>query len=99
MASRTDSSSVIVRRSQCLPEPAEVPASALAPLVTEMRNVVRSSAMPRQLIRDPDAKALWATVYPKLSEGEPRLVASVLARAEAHVLRLSILYAALPSAR
>src|SRR5262249_22980569 len=40
-------------------------------------------------------RELWATVYPKLSGGEPGLLGAVLARGEAHVLRLSMLYAVL----
>ena len=37
----------------------------------------------------------WAVVYPTLSEGEPGLLGAILGRAEAHVLRLSVIYAAL----
>jgi hypothetical protein len=47
------------------------------------------------LRRDADARAVWAAVYPELSEGRPGLAGALLARAEAHVLRLSMLYALL----
>jgi hypothetical protein len=49
-------------------------------------------------VRDPEAREIWAGVYPTLSEGEPGLLGAVLGRAEAHVLRLSVLYAALDRA-
>jgi hypothetical protein len=45
--------------------------------------------------RDDSAKALWAEVYEDLSTGKPGLSGAVLNRAEAQVLRLSVLYAAI----
>jgi hypothetical protein len=45
--------------------------------------------------RDPEARAAWHAVYPTLSEERPGLVGTLLARAEAQVLRLSMLYALL----
>lgn len=50
---------------------------------------------PRHLRRDEAARALWARVYPTLSAPVPGLLGAVTSRAEAHVLRLSCLYAAL----
>ena len=85
---------LLVRRSKCLPEPAAIPDTALALLAAELRQVAEQRQH-RVLVRDPEARALWAEVYPKLSEGEPGLLGAVLARAEAHVLRLSVLYAVL----
>jgi hypothetical protein len=64
------------------------------PIATKKGTITR----PRVIERDPEARALWAAVYPKLSEGEGGLVGAILARAEAHVLRLSILYALLDGA-
>jgi hypothetical protein len=43
--------------------------------------------------RDDDACALWAEVYPSLSEDRPGLVGALTSRAEAQVLRLSVIYA------
>lgn len=86
---------VLVRRSKALPESDRVPADRLAPLIEDLREVTRWAQPPRRLARDADAKALWAAVYSKLSEGEPGLVGAILGRAEAHVLRLSLIYAAL----
>ena len=87
---------LLVRRSKCLPEPAPVPDAVLAPLIRELRDVAQ--ARRHTLVRDHEARALWATIYPALSEGEPGLLGAVLARAEAHVLRLSVLYAVLDRA-
>lgn len=86
---------MVARRSKCLPEPEPIPDTALTPLVDELRQVVDWARSDRLITRDEDARALWAAVYPKLSEGEAGLIGAILARAEAHVLRLSILYAVL----
>ena len=45
--------------------------------------------------RDHEARATWADVYPELSEGKPGLLGAVTSRAEAQVLRLSMIYALL----
>jgi hypothetical protein len=60
-----------------------------------LRQVVDWARSDRVITRDADARALWADVYPELSEGEAGLLGAILARAEAHVLRLSVLYAVL----
>ena len=86
---------MVARRSKCLPEPEPIPDTALTPLVDELRQVVDWTRSDRVMTRDEDARALWAAVYPKLSEGEAGLIGAILARAEAHVLRLSVLYAVL----
>ena len=45
--------------------------------------------------RDEVSQGMWAALYPRLSGGEEGLAGAVLARAEAQVLRLSVLYAVL----
>lgn len=52
----------------------------------------------REIKRDEEARAMWADVYGDLSEGRPGLLGSVTGRAEAQVLRLSVLYAAIDGA-
>jgi hypothetical protein len=42
---------------------------------------------------DPVARAEWRTIYAHLSEAQDGIVGSLCARAEAHVLRLAMLYA------
>lgn len=46
-----------------------------------------------ELRRTPDAKELWARVYPELSEGQPGMFGAMTSRAEAQVMRLACLYA------
>jgi hypothetical protein len=38
--------------------------------------------------RSEEARALWREIYPELSEGKPGLAGALLARGEAHVMRL-----------
>jgi hypothetical protein len=43
----------------------------------------------------PEARSLWASVYHDLSEGKPGLCGLITGRAEAQVIRLSLIYALL----
>jgi len=64
-------------------------------LIPRLHGVLVKAQGDRLLARDADAKAMWALVYEELSEGKPGLLGAVTARAEAIVLRLSVLYASL----
>jgi hypothetical protein len=86
---------MLVERSKFLPEGDPVPRETLAPLIERLRTVVTVARTIGLIRRDPEARALWAHIYRKLSDGEPGMVGAILARSEAHVLRLSILYAVL----
>jgi hypothetical protein len=86
---------LLVRRSKALPEGTPPPDEVLAPLVGALRAAVLQARAAREVGRAAAARALWAEVYPALSEGEPGLVGAILNRAEAQVLRLSLLYALL----
>lgn len=86
---------LVVRRSKVLPDGGRPPDTELAALADNLRRVAAFGRDAGEVRRDPDALAVWSEVYPRLSEGEPGLVGAILARAEAHVLRLSVLYAVL----
>jgi hypothetical protein len=89
----------LVERSKVLPEGGCVPDAELAPLVDQLRLLADLAvADPRALQRTPEARAVWAGVYGPISAGKPGLVGAILGRAEAHVLRLSLIYAALDRA-
>jgi hypothetical protein len=47
------------------------------------------------ITRDEEARTMWRAVYAELSEGKPGLLGAMTSRAEAHVMRLSALYALL----
>jgi hypothetical protein len=69
-----------VRRSKCLPEGGEpVP---VADLVQRLQEVVEFAKDAGELKRSKAAQALWAQLYPELSEGKPGLLGAITARAE-----------------
>lgn len=85
----------LVRRSKELPEGGTVPGEDLQALANQLSTVITFARTVSEVQRDEHAKALWAKVYHDLSEGKPGLLGAVLSRAEAQVLRLSLLYALL----
>jgi hypothetical protein len=85
----------LVRRSKELPEGGAVPESELQALAVRLQRVISFSRTISELKRDEEAKALWASVYHDLSASKPGLVGSIISRAEAQVLRLSLIYALL----
>jgi hypothetical protein len=66
-----------------------------APFLQRLGETVSLAAGAGEVTRDPEARALWAKVYPELSEGKPGMVGALTSRAEAQVLRLSMIYALL----
>lgn len=86
---------LLVKRSKILPEGARVPADKLMPLIEELKHVLVFAQAVDEIPRDEEARALWAEVYTSLSEGRPGLLGAITSRAEAQVLRLSVLYAVL----
>ena len=85
-----------VRRSQVLPEGGGTPYYNW--LVQPLHDALKRAMEIGQLQRDPEAREAWAAIYEELSEGKPGLFGAVTARAEAQVLRLSVLYAAMDGA-
>ncbi len=85
----------LVKRSKELPEGEAAPDNVLSPLAERLREVITFSRTVSEVKRDDEARALWAEVYHALSEGKPGLLGAVLSRAEAQVLRLSVIYALL----
>jgi hypothetical protein len=90
---------VWVQRSNCLPEGGSLCADDLAPIARELRRALDwATATPEILFRrDAAARDLWADRYPTLSQLRPGLRGAATSRAEAQVLRLSAIYAALDS--
>ena len=84
-----------VRRSKVLPEGGSLSLEDLAPYVQRLRSALEHSRRVGELRRNPEARALWAEIYPRLSADIPGLLGAMVARAEAHVTRLSLLYALL----
>jgi hypothetical protein len=86
-----------VQRSQCLPEGSSPNPDELSGLARELRRIVGwlSHTKEKPFTRDQAARELWNGGYEALSQARPGLYGAATSRAEAQVLRLSAIYAAL----
>lgn len=87
-----------VRRSKLLPEGGSIDQLDWAPMLSRLTAAVEVARHAGRLGFDDAARRRWWQLYPALSEPSPGLVGAVTARAEAHVVRLALLYALLDSA-
>jgi hypothetical protein len=85
---------IAVRRARLLPEGGHLDPAILAPLVARLAEAVASNHTAHRHRLDDQARAIWWDIYPTLSAGRPGLLGAVCGRAEAHVVRLALLYAA-----
>jgi phage/plasmid primase-like uncharacterized protein len=85
----------MVQRSKLLPFSSEPDQSAMDCLAKRIRAAVQHGRTVGRVDLTEDAKLVWAKLYPDLSAERPGLRGSLLARAEAHVLRLAAVYALL----
>jgi len=88
-----------VERSNCLPDGGSLTAHDLSPVAGELRRALDwANATPEIVFRrDAAAAKLWRDCYPSLSQLRPGMRGAATSRAEAQVLRLSAIYAALDS--
>jgi hypothetical protein len=84
-----------VKRSKVLPEGGRIHEVDFAPFLKRLRGAILFAQCAGEVTRDSEARSLWAKVYPDLSEGKPGMVGALTSRAEAQVLRLSMIYALL----
>lgn len=86
---------VCAERSKTLPDGGNLQEADLEPIRYHVREAAKFASSAGKLDRDPETRKLWHEVYPRLSGDRFGLLGSMTARAEAQVLRLSVLYAAL----
>jgi hypothetical protein len=85
------------KRAQVLPEGGTTP--SFGDLVMHLHNALDLGKCTGLVERDDEARRAWADIYPELSEGKGGLFGAVTNRAEAQVLRLSVIYALLDASR
>jgi hypothetical protein len=90
---------VAVKRSKALPEGGEPDAHALADVQSRLGAAAAFARTVGAMHRDNEARELWREIYGDLSEGRPGLTGALLGRAEAHVMRLALIYALLDQSR
>jgi hypothetical protein len=84
------------RRSKELHDPGSLPEDAAQKLQEKVRESVEFGRAAAKMRRSAEAGEVWKAVYPELSRDDvPGLFGALTARAEAHVLRLSMAYALL----
>jgi hypothetical protein len=88
---------ISVRRSKSLPEGGSVPPDELSALARELHPILDWLHSQTEIVfrRSEDAREQWSECYAELSKGRPDMYGAATSRAEAQVLRLSALYAAL----
>lgn len=84
---------LLVKRSKCLPWGGRLETEDLTPVVQKLGAAVGHARTLGAVEPDDEARVLWEAVYPKLSEGKPGLLGAMVARAEAQVMRIALLYA------
>jgi phage/plasmid primase-like uncharacterized protein len=90
---------VAVKRSKFLPEGGDdADESELQVYADRLRDLACLARTRGRITRTPAARAAWSEVYPVLSSGSEGLHGAVTARAEAQVIRLSLIYALLDGA-
>jgi hypothetical protein len=86
---------LLVRRSKCIPSPKQIPDGVFNPFVRRLREVFEYSRAVGEVRRTEQAEREWAAVYEMLSDRKPGMFGAIIGRAEAQVLRLSVVYALL----
>ena len=84
---------VCAKRAQYLPEGGGT--VAIDHLIQPLRAAIEHAKDTRLIVRSPQARKAWNETYEELSGSRPGLFGAITARAEAQVLRLSVVYAAL----
>lgn len=90
---------VCVGKSKCLADGGRLTDADFNPLAAEVHGVLEFARTAREIRFDEEARALWRRVYPLLSSEVPGLLGAVIGRAEAQVIRLSVLFAVLDGSK
>lgn len=90
---------VCARRSKLLPNGGGDRDEDYIPLAARISARLMEARKRGLLVRTPDADARWVELYEQMADDDPGgLLGAVTARAEAHVLRLSVVYATVDAA-
>lgn len=86
---------VFTQRSKLLPNGGNLREEDFRELVDSVKAAIEFARIPGRMIRSPEAARHWEDAYRALAIDRPGLVGAVTNRAEAQVLRLSMIYALL----
>jgi hypothetical protein len=88
----------LVKRSKVLPFGGNVPQNEMADLRERIKAAVATGTKIGLVTMTDEARKEWVTVYGDLSEGKPGLLGAIVARGEAQVCRIALIYALLDAA-
>ena len=86
---------VAVQRSKTLPFGGRLGGEDLDRVRQQVRLAARFAAIEQQITFDAEARERWIAAYDELSRGEAGLAGAATARADAHTVRLALIYALL----
>jgi hypothetical protein len=86
-----------VDRSKVLPDGGRLDSAAWEAVKGDLGAALAYAKGADEVTRDDEAGAIWREIYGELSEGRPGLTGALLARGEAHVMRLAMIYALMDS--
>jgi hypothetical protein len=84
---------VACRRQRLLPEGGDPDPLASSGLTRQLAATHKHAQAAGEVRLNPDARELWHHAYRQLAEPRPGIVGQITARAEAHTIRLALLYA------
>jgi hypothetical protein len=83
----------VATRQQRLPSGGRVNQDVIEELAAPLRRSLEHSRTRSTFFRTPHAEKAWETLYERIDDDVHGLVGAITARAEAHILRLSLVYA------
>lgn len=86
---------IAVQRSKELPFGGRLDGEDLKRIREQLKSALEFSSVPRQIDFDREASELWVSRYSDLSKGTVGLLGAATARAEAHCVRLALIYSLL----
>jgi hypothetical protein len=86
---------VLVKRSKELPFPGRLDAAIAEKLTESLRSILHNTVIRKEVMFHPETRELWRAEYHDLSAERPGLFGFMVARAEAQVVRLAMIYALL----
>jgi len=84
---------ILARRSKRVPRPQRMPDDRFIPIRDEIWRRLRLAHEVGQMRLTPAAGTMWDAEYDRLTEDRPGIAGAITARAEAQVVRLSMIYA------
>jgi hypothetical protein len=87
-----------VKRSNLIALPSRIPEALVGELGVRVHRALDHARRNAEFAFTDEARAMWVEIYPHISRDLPGLLGALTGRAEAHTLRLALIYAALDCA-